>query len=57
LSGKPVSTIGFEKRYNKAFGLTDEREFVRAMTAEVPPPPPQAAHFRAINSGLSAAAE
>ena len=57
LSGKPVSTIGFEKRYNKAFRITDEREFVRAMTADVPPPPPQAAQFRAINSGMPAAAQ
>ena len=57
LSGKPVSTIGFEKRHNKAFGIEDEREFVRAMIADVPPPPPQAAQLRAINSGMLAAAE
>jgi len=30
---------------------------VRAMIADVPPPPPQAAQVRAINSGLMAAAE
>ena len=57
LSGKPVSTIGFEKRHNKAFGIEDEREFIRAMIADVPPPPPQAAQLRAINSGMMAAAE
>ena len=57
LSGKPVSTIGFEKRHNKAFGIEDEREFVRAMITDVPPPPPQAARLRAINSGMMAAAE
>ena len=57
LSGKPISTIGFEKRHNKAFGIEDEREFVRAMVADVPPPPPQAAQIRAINSGMMAAAE
>ena len=57
LSGKPTSTIGFEKRHNKAFGIEDEREFVRAMIADVPPPPPQAAQLRAINSGMMAAAE
>jgi hydroxyacylglutathione hydrolase len=57
LSGKPTSTIGFEKRYNKAFRIGDEREFVRAMLADIPPPPPQAAEIRAVNSGRMAAAE
>lgn len=57
LSGKPVSTIGFEKRYNKAFRVEDKDAFVRAMTAEVPPAPPQAAQLRAANSGMLAAAE
>lgn len=57
LSGKPVSTIGFEKRHNKAFRIEDEEAFVRAMTAEVPPAPPQAAENRAVNSGMLAAAE
>jgi len=57
LSGKPASTIGFEKRYNKALRLDDEEAFVRAMIADVPPAPPQAAHIRAVNSGVRAAAE
>lgn len=57
LSGKPTSTIGFERRHNKAFRLEDEAEFVRAMVADVPPPPPQAAQLRAANSGMLAAAE
>ena len=52
LSGKPISTIGFEKRHNKAFRVEDEAEFVRAMTSEVPPPPPEAARLRAANSGM-----
>jgi len=51
LSGKPTSTIGFEKRFNRAFRIGDEDEFVRAMLADIPPPPPQAADTRAINSG------
>ncbi len=51
LSGKPTSTIGFEKRHNKAFRIADEAEFVRAMTAEIPPPPPNAADIRAVNAG------
>lgn len=51
LSGKPASTIGFERRHNVVFGIQDETEFVRAMTTEVPPPPPDAADLRAVNAG------
>jgi hydroxyacylglutathione hydrolase len=57
LSGKSMSTIGFEKRHNKAFRIGDEGEFVRVMLADIPPPPPQAAEVRAANSGFMAAAE
>jgi glyoxylase-like metal-dependent hydrolase (beta-lactamase superfamily II) len=57
LSAKPMSTIGFEKRHNKAFRIDNEAEFVRAMIVDVPPPPPQAAQLRAANSGMLAAAE
>ena len=57
LSGKPTSTIGFEKRFNKAFRIDDEDTFLRAMLADVPPAPPQAAQLRAVNSGTLAAAE
>jgi glyoxylase-like metal-dependent hydrolase (beta-lactamase superfamily II) len=55
LSGKPTSTIGFEKRNNKAFRIDDEDAFLRAMLADVPPPPPEAAQVRAANSGRAAA--
>ena len=51
LSGKPTSTIGFERRHNKAFRIESEEEFVRAMLADVPPAPPGAAEIRAVNSG------
>jgi len=54
LSGKPWSTIGFEKRHNQAFRIDDEDEFVRFMLAGIPPPPPEAAALRAINSGVTA---
>jgi glyoxylase-like metal-dependent hydrolase (beta-lactamase superfamily II) len=58
LSGKPMSTIGFERRHNKAFRIEDEDAFVRAMLADVPPAPPEATHIRETNSGvLPAAAE
>jgi hydroxyacylglutathione hydrolase len=56
LSGKPTSTIGFEKRHNAAFRIADEAEFVRFMTAEIPPAPPEAARLRALNAGTTAAA-
>jgi glyoxylase-like metal-dependent hydrolase (beta-lactamase superfamily II) len=57
LSGKPVSTIGFEKRHNEALMIDDEAEFVRIMTANIPPSPPDAAQLRAVNSGRPAPAE
>ena len=57
LSGKPSSTIGFEKRHNKALAFDDEDKFVRMMLAEIPPAPPEAARIRSINSGILAAAE
>lgn len=37
LSGKPTSTIGFEKRFNKAFRIDDEEAFVATMIADIPP--------------------
>jgi len=56
LSGKAFSTIGFERRHNKAFRIEDEPTFLRTMLADLPPPLPQAAHVRASNSGLVAPA-
>ena len=56
LSGKPWSTIGFEKRHNQALMIADEAEFVRFMVSEIPPAPPEAAKIRAANSGVAAAA-
>lgn len=52
LSGKPISTIGFERRFNKAFQIEDEDEFVRHMLENIPAPPPNAATTRAVNLGL-----
>lgn len=56
LSGKPWSTIGFEKRHNQAFMIADEAEFVRFMVSEIPPAPPEAAKIRAANAGVTATA-
>lgn len=52
LSGKPMSTIGFERRFNKAFQIADRDEFVRHMLREIPAPPPNAKEIRAANLGL-----
>ncbi len=55
LSGKPASTIGFERRHNAAFATANETEFVRIMLADTPPPPANAAEYRAANAGRAAA--
>ena len=57
LSGKAASTIGFERRYNRAFSVTNEEEFVRLMLQEIPPRPERAREIRAENLGLSATVE
>jgi hydroxyacylglutathione hydrolase len=51
LSGKPWSTLGFEKRHNQALRIEDESAFLTYMLAEIPPAPPDAARTRALNSG------
>jgi len=55
LSGKPSSTIGFERRFNRAFQIDNETAFVRHMLEDIPTPPAEAARIRAINLGLEAA--
>ena len=52
LSGKPSSTIGFERRFNRAFSLSDEESFVQLMLQETPPRPERAREIRAANLGL-----
>jgi hydroxyacylglutathione hydrolase len=56
LSGKPWSTIGFERRHNKAFRIDDEAEFVSCMVSDIPPAPLRAAELRALNAGAAIAA-
>jgi glyoxylase-like metal-dependent hydrolase (beta-lactamase superfamily II) len=57
LSGKPGSTIGFERGYNRAFSLTDEARFVELMLRDIPPPPARAQEIRAANLGRAVGAE
>jgi glyoxylase-like metal-dependent hydrolase (beta-lactamase superfamily II) len=56
LSGKPASTIGFERRFNRAFAMASEDAFVELMTHEIPPRPPRFAEIRAENLGRAAEA-
>ncbi|MEX2583694.1 MAG: MBL fold metallo-hydrolase [Gemmatimonadota bacterium] len=56
LSGKASSTIGFERRFNRAFSIEDEEEFVALMLREIPPRPARAEEIRVENLGRTAAA-
>jgi hypothetical protein len=53
LSGKPMSTIGFERRNNSAFAIEEEAAFVDQMLQDIPPPPPGAEALRAANAGFA----
>jgi glyoxylase-like metal-dependent hydrolase (beta-lactamase superfamily II) len=54
LSGKATSTIGFERRFNRAFRLDDQAAFLAFMLRDIPPRPPDAATVRAANLGRAA---
>jgi hydroxyacylglutathione hydrolase len=49
LGAVPQSTLGYEKRFNWAFGVSDEAEFVRAVLAGQPDPPRYFAEMKRIN--------
>jgi hydroxyacylglutathione hydrolase len=49
LSAVPHSTLGYETRFNWAFALTDEDEFVRAVLAGQPEPPRYFGRMKRIN--------
>jgi glyoxylase-like metal-dependent hydrolase (beta-lactamase superfamily II) len=52
LSGKPASTIGFERRYNPAFQILTPDAFVRFMLSDIPPRSAHAEQNRALNLGI-----
>ncbi len=54
LSGKPSSTLGFEKRWNPALSLSKEA-FIEQLTAEIPPRPAEMDRIVAANLGLTEA--
>jgi hydroxyacylglutathione hydrolase len=49
LGAVPQSTLGYERRFNWAFGVRDENEFVRAVLAGQPDPPRYFAAMKRIN--------
>jgi hydroxyacylglutathione hydrolase len=51
MSGKPGSTIGFERRFNRFARTDDEEEFVRVLTAELEPQPPNFERIVELNRG------
>jgi glyoxylase-like metal-dependent hydrolase (beta-lactamase superfamily II) len=49
ISGKPSSTIGFEKRYNPGLRITDRDEFVNFLISDIPPRPAEMNRMVAAN--------
>ena len=49
LGAVPQSTLGYEQRFNWAFGVSDEAEFVRTVLAGQPEPPRYFAEMKRIN--------
>jgi hydroxyacylglutathione hydrolase len=49
LSGHPASTIGFERRHNRALQLDSEDAFVHALVTDIPPAPERQAEIVAAN--------
>jgi hydroxyacylglutathione hydrolase len=49
LSGNPVSTIGFERRHNRALRHDSEGAFVEALVRDIPPAPERQSEIVAAN--------
>ena len=52
LSGKPSSTLGFEKRWNPGLAM-DKSRFIAHLTADIPPPPAGMEDILRVNLGLA----
>jgi len=50
LSGKPSSTIGFEKRFNPGLRIAAKEDFVRMLVAQIPPRPAEMDKIVAANT-------
>jgi glyoxylase-like metal-dependent hydrolase (beta-lactamase superfamily II)/rhodanese-related sulfurtransferase len=51
MSEKPGTTIGFERRFNRLLASEDEASFVRALTSNLAPQPPNFKRIVALNRG------
>jgi glyoxylase-like metal-dependent hydrolase (beta-lactamase superfamily II) len=51
MSGKPMSTLAFEKRFNPFLGMGAEEEFVAALTRDLPSMPADMAAMLRTNQG------
>jgi hydroxyacylglutathione hydrolase len=51
MSEKPGTTIGFERRFNRLLKLEDEAAFVRELTSQISPQPPNFKRIVALNRG------
>ncbi|QSR89175.1 hypothetical protein IT6_02505 [Methylacidiphilum caldifontis] len=51
ISGKPSSTIGFDKRFNPFLTLGDRKEFIARLKADIPDKPAGFERIVAINLG------
>jgi len=49
LSANPISTIGFERRHNRALQFDSEDAFVEALGRDIPPAPDRQAAIVAAN--------
>jgi hydroxyacylglutathione hydrolase len=49
LSAHPASTVGFERRHNKALQFPSETAFVEALVTDIPAAPPQQAEIVSAN--------
>lgn len=49
MSAVPQSTVGYERRFNWAFEVTDEEEFVRRVLEGQPEPPRYFGHMKQVN--------
>ena len=57
LSANPASTIGFERRHNRALQFDSEEAFADALVKDIPPTPPQQAEILAANRAGHSVAE
>lgn len=52
ISGKPSSTIGFERRWNPALAITDRDDFIAHVLGNIPPRPAEMERIVAANLNL-----